>query len=237
MKFFEDIRVGETVEIGSHVFTAEDIKTFAQRFDPQPFHVDDEAAARSHFGRLCASGWHTACVWMRLLIDRRRREDDERRARGEAVAQLGPSPGFRDLQWLKPVYVGDTVLYGSEVIETRPLNNRPGWGMISRLVTESAPCRCAVPMQSAPVSPPPMTTTCRPAAVTWPSTLWPSATRLAGGRKSIACMTPSSSRPGTGSSRGTVAPIGWTRSVPISPTGTTGAAAAIDNQPTPVRPR
>jgi acyl dehydratase len=79
MKFFEDIRVGETVEIGSHVFTAEDIKTFAQRFDPQPFHVDDEAAARSHFGRLCASGWHTACVWMRLLIDRRRREDDERR--------------------------------------------------------------------------------------------------------------------------------------------------------------
>ena len=66
MKFFEDIRVGETVEIGSHVFTAEDIKTFAQRFDPQPFHVDDEAAARSHFGRLCASGWHTACVWMRL---------------------------------------------------------------------------------------------------------------------------------------------------------------------------
>ena len=51
MKFFEDIRVGETVEIGSHVFTAEDIKTFAQRFDPQPFHVDDEAAARSHFGR------------------------------------------------------------------------------------------------------------------------------------------------------------------------------------------
>ena len=90
MKFFEDIRVGETVEIGSHIFTAEDIKTFAQRFDPQPFHVDDEAAARSHFGRLCASGWHTACVWMRLLIDCRRREDDERRARGEAVAQLGP---------------------------------------------------------------------------------------------------------------------------------------------------
>jgi acyl dehydratase len=131
MKFFEDIRVGETSQIGSHTFTAEDIKTFAERFDPQPFHVDDAAAARSHFGRLCASGWHTACVWMRLLIDRRRREDDERRARGEPVAQLGPSPGFRDLQWLKPVYVGDTVSYGSEVIETRPLNNRPGWGMIS----------------------------------------------------------------------------------------------------------
>ncbi len=65
MKFFEDIRVGETADIGRHTFTAEDIKAFAARFDPQPFHVDEAAAARSHFGRLCASGWHTACVWMR----------------------------------------------------------------------------------------------------------------------------------------------------------------------------
>ena len=130
MKFFEDIRVGETSEIGRHTFTAEDIKTFAARFDPQPFHLDEAAGARSHFGGLCASGWHTACVWMRLLIDYRRREDDERRARREAVAQLGPSPGFRDLQWHKPVYVGDTISYGTEVVETRPLNSRPGWGMI-----------------------------------------------------------------------------------------------------------
>jgi acyl dehydratase len=130
MKFFEDVRVGETIAIGRHTFTAEDIKSFAARFEPQPFHLDEAAAAGSHFGRLCASGWHTACVWMRLLIDYRRREDDERRARGEAVAQLGPSPGFRDLQWLSPVYVGDTVSYGSEVVEARPLNSRPGWGIV-----------------------------------------------------------------------------------------------------------
>jgi acyl dehydratase len=130
MKFFEDIRVGEIIAIGRHTFTAEDIKSFAARFEPQPFHLDEAAAAGSHFGRLCASGWHTACVWMRLLIDYRRREDDERRARGEAVAQLGPSPGFRDLQWLSPVYVGDTVSYGSEVLEVRPLNSRPGWGIV-----------------------------------------------------------------------------------------------------------
>ena len=130
MKFFEDISVGETFEVGRHTFTAEEIKAFAARFDPQPFHLDEAAAARSHFGRLCASGWHTACVWMRLLIIHRRREDDERRARGEPVAQLGPSPGFRDLKWLKPVYAGDTVTYASEVVEMRPLNSRPGWGMI-----------------------------------------------------------------------------------------------------------
>ena len=130
MKFFEDVRVGETIAIGRHTFTAEDIKSFAARFEPQPFYLDEAAAAGSHFGRLCASGWHTACVWMRLLIDYRRREDDERRARGEPVAQLGPSPGFRDLQWLSPVYVGDTVSYGSEVVEARPLNSRPGWGIV-----------------------------------------------------------------------------------------------------------
>ena len=130
MKFFEDIRVGETSDIGRHTFSVEDIKSFAARFDPQPFHLDEAAGADSHFGALCASGWHTVCVWIRLLILYRRREDDERRVRGEAVAQLGPSPGFRDLQWLKPVYVGDTISYGTEVIEARPLNSRPGWGLI-----------------------------------------------------------------------------------------------------------
>ena len=130
MKYFEDIRIGETSDLGRHTFTAEDIKSFASRFDPQPFHLDEAAAACSHFGALCASGWHTVCVWMRLLIDCRRREDEERRARGEAVAQLGPSPGFRDLKWLKPVYAGDTVSYATEVMEARPLNSRPGWGLI-----------------------------------------------------------------------------------------------------------
>src|SRR5262249_36196142 len=87
---FEDIRVGEKSELGRHIFTAEDIKAFAARFDPQPFHLDETAAARSHFGRLCASGWHTACVWMRLMIDYRRREDEARRARGEAGGR-GPA--------------------------------------------------------------------------------------------------------------------------------------------------
>jgi acyl dehydratase len=131
MRFFEDIRVGERTEIGGHTFTADAIKAFAARFDPQPFHLDEAAAAHSHFGKLCASGWHTVCVWMRLLIVCRRGEDDERRARGEAVAQLGPSPGFRELEWLKPVYAGDTISFATEVLEARPLNSRPGWGIIS----------------------------------------------------------------------------------------------------------
>jgi acyl dehydratase len=131
MKFLEDIRVGERMEVGRHTFTAEEIKTFAARFDPQPFHLEEAAAAQSHFGKLCASGWHTVCVWMRLLIVSARGEDDARRARGEQSVRLGPSPGFRDLKWLKPVHAGDTISYATEILETRVLSKHPGWGIVS----------------------------------------------------------------------------------------------------------
>jgi acyl dehydratase len=130
MKFFEDIAVGDRFELGRHTFTADGIKSFARRYDPQPFHIDEAAAARSHFGALVASGWHTAAVWMRLMVEHHRREADAIRARGEPVAELGPSPGFRELKWLKPVYVGDTVTYTTEVIETRASNSRPAWGLM-----------------------------------------------------------------------------------------------------------
>ena len=135
MKFYEDIEVGETSGVGQHTFTAEDIKSFAARYDPQPFHLDEAAAARSHFKGLCASGWHTVCVRMKLLIESRRREDDERRVRGERVAMLGPSPGFRELKWHKPVYAGDTVSYQTEVMEKRPLRGWPNWGLVTSLNT------------------------------------------------------------------------------------------------------
>ena len=130
MKFWEDIAVGEIAEVGRHTFTADSIKAFARRFDPQPFHVDEEAAARSHFGALCASGWHTASVWMRLTVEHQRRDDDARRARGEPVATLGPSPGFRELKWLKPVYAGDTVSYATEIVDKRASGSRPDWGLM-----------------------------------------------------------------------------------------------------------
>jgi acyl dehydratase len=130
MKYFEDFKIGDRTEIGSHQFNAGEIKSFAKRFDPQRFHVDEAEAERSHFGKLCASGWHTAFMWMRTLVDYRRREADARRSRGEPVARTGPSPGFRDLKWLKPVYAGDTVSFATEVVETRPSNSRPEWGIM-----------------------------------------------------------------------------------------------------------
>lgn len=131
MKFFEDVAVGERHELGQHTFTADSIKAFAARFDPQAFHMDEAAAAQSHFGALCASGWQTAATWMRLMVEHQRREDAVRLGRGEPIARLGPSPGFRDLKWLKPVYVADTIRYATEVVEVRPSKSRPEWGLIT----------------------------------------------------------------------------------------------------------
>jgi acyl dehydratase len=131
MSYFEDIKVGDVYELGQHVFTADAIKSFAARFDPQRFHLDEAEAKRSPFGALAASGWHTAVVWMRLMVDYRKRSIAAARARGEAVGGIGPAPGFRNLKWLKPVFADDTISYKSEVIETRVSNSRPGQGLMT----------------------------------------------------------------------------------------------------------
>ena len=134
MKFFEDIKPGDRRELGSHTFAADAIKAFARKYDPQLFHLDEAAAEASHFKKLCASGWHTGAVGMRLNVEFNRREDAERRARGEEIARSGPSPGVRDLKWLKPVYVGDTITYVSVVKETR-VTSRPGFGLVTHDMT------------------------------------------------------------------------------------------------------
>lgn len=130
MRFFEEVRIGELVELGNHLFTSEDIIRFAKRFDWQPFHVDEEAARKSQFGALCASGWHTAVVWMRLYVLAQRPRAGAAPS-NEPVDALGPSPGFQDLKWLKPVYAGDTIRYTTRVREKRALRSRPQWGLVS----------------------------------------------------------------------------------------------------------
>jgi acyl dehydratase len=132
MNYLEDIRIGERFEIGRYTFAAADIKSFALRFDPQPFHLDEEAGARSHFGALCASGWHTAVIWSRLMTDFRRRR---REAPGVPATQWGPSLGFRELKWLRPVYAGDTLAYVTEALQLRAARSRPGWGLAEFLNT------------------------------------------------------------------------------------------------------
>lgn len=131
MKYFDDIKIGDVLMTGRHLFTAAEIKSFATRYDPQLFHTDEEEARKSHFGALCASGWHTASAWMRLFIDYRRADEEAMRARGEAVASTGPALGFRDLKWLKPVYAGDTIDYKAEVAALRASKSRPERGLMT----------------------------------------------------------------------------------------------------------
>ena len=121
---------GTRQELGAHLFTAEEIIDFARKFDPQRFHVDPEAARQSVFGGLCASGWHTASVWMKLNIAASAVEVKEAKAEGRTLPEFGPSPGIRNLRWFKPVYAGDEIFYASTIRGTRPLNSRPGWSIL-----------------------------------------------------------------------------------------------------------
>jgi len=130
MRFFEDIEIGQRREVGSFTFTPDAIKKFAGQFDPQRFHLDEEAGRKSLFGGLAASGWHVGSVCMKLLVADGQRHAREALARGEQLAAWGPSPGFRDLRWIKPVLAGDTISFASEVESRRVSEKRPEWGIL-----------------------------------------------------------------------------------------------------------
>lgn len=130
MPFFEDIEIGQRRELGSFTFTAADIKRFARQFDPQRFHLSEEEGRNSLFGGLAASGWHVASVCMKMIVANGQREAREAAARGETVAVWGPSPGFRELRWVKPVLAGDTLNFASVVETKRASDSRPEWGIV-----------------------------------------------------------------------------------------------------------
>lgn len=117
--YWEDFPVGRVREVGGITVSREDIIAFARQFDPQPFHVDEEAARRSMFGGLIASGWHTCALAMRMICD----------AYLLDTASAG-SPGVENVRWLKPVRPGDTLRLRLEVIEARPLESKPGLGLV-----------------------------------------------------------------------------------------------------------
>ena len=125
--YFEDIEVGHVTDFGSYEVTREEVIDFARKYDPQPFHLSDEAAAKTHFGRLAASGWHT-CAMTMAVIARHVVEDEQ--------AGLG-SPGVDELRWLKPVYPGDTLHVRGEIIETRPSRSKPDIGSFRTRTTVS----------------------------------------------------------------------------------------------------
>ena len=118
-QYFEDFSPGQTVELGSRTVTEAEIVAFARQWDPQPFHVDPDAARESVFGGLIASGWHTGAMWMRLYVDS---------LLGDA-AGLG-SPGVEELRWLAPVRPGDTLTGRLEVLEATPSQRRADRGTV-----------------------------------------------------------------------------------------------------------
>lgn len=119
MLYYEDIEVGAVRRFGNKAVTREEVIAFATEFDPQPFHLDDAAAARTHFGRLSASGWHTGAMAMRMMVENMKQHEQ---------AGLG-SPGIEDLRWLRPVYPGDTLHCETEVLEKRRSQSRPDMGL------------------------------------------------------------------------------------------------------------
>jgi len=116
--YWEDLAAGETVEIGSHTITAEEIIAFARQFDPQPFHIDAEKAKDSIYGGLIASGWHTCSIAMRLMCD----------SYVNQAASMG-SPGLEEVRWLKPVRPGDTLRATRTIEESRP-TSKPDRGLV-----------------------------------------------------------------------------------------------------------
>ncbi|MBL4792690.1 MaoC family dehydratase [Citromicrobium bathyomarinum] len=118
MQYFEDMEVGTKSSFGHYEVTREEVLEFASKYDPQPFHLDDEAAAQTFFGRLSASGWHTCAMTMRMIVDQ---------FRHEKTASIG-SPGIDELRWLKPVYPGDTLRMETELIEKRQSKSKPNMG-------------------------------------------------------------------------------------------------------------
>ena len=118
MIYFEDLVVDEETLFGHYDVTREEVLEFARKYDPQPFHLSDEAAAKTHFGRLAASGWHTAAMTMAVIV----------KAMGnEPQASLG-SPGVDELRWLRPVYPGDRLTMSGTILEKTPSRSKPDLG-------------------------------------------------------------------------------------------------------------
>ena len=128
--WFDEVEVGTKAELGSYLFDKASILKFAEKYDPQPFHTDEAAAAKTHFGGLCASGWHTAAAYMSCCAAHNFAGCDAAKAGGKVLPPLGPSPGFENMKWLKPVYAGDTLTFHNEITGKREMTSRPEWGLV-----------------------------------------------------------------------------------------------------------
>lgn len=125
MLYWEDMEVGSERVFGTYHVTREEVLEFARKYDPQPFHLSDEAAAETHFGRIAASGWHTAAMTMRVIVNALTQEPQ---------AGLG-SPGVDELRWTKPVYPGDSLTMRGTIVDKTPSRSKPELGTIRTATT------------------------------------------------------------------------------------------------------
>ena len=125
MQYFEDLEVGKPQRFGRYEVTREEVLGFARKYDPQPFHLSDEEAARTYFGRLAASGWHTAAMAMAMIVENLTRNQQ---------AGLGAA-GVDELRWWRPVYPGDVLTCESEVLEKTPSRSKPDRGSFRSRLT------------------------------------------------------------------------------------------------------
>ena len=128
MVYFEDIAIGETLAIGPITVSREEVVAFATEFDPQPFHLSDEAASKTHFGSLSASGWHSTALFMKMFVAEMQKNP------ARQAASLG-AIGIDELRWLRPVRPGDTLRGVSEVIDKTVSRSRPEMGVVRNQVT------------------------------------------------------------------------------------------------------
>lgn len=117
--YFEDFEVGHTIEVGSRTISEDEIIDFARQYDPQPFHVDRDAAAASIYGGLISSGWQTVLLMMRAMVDGYLRDSSSQ-----------GSPGMDEVRWLKPVRPGDTLTFSSTVLAVKPSTSKPDRGVV-----------------------------------------------------------------------------------------------------------
>jgi acyl dehydratase len=126
--YFEDIAIGDIIRFGPMTISRGETVAFAAEYDPQPFHLSDEAAAQTHFGSLSASGWHTTALFMKMFVAEMQKQP------GRQAASLG-AMGVDELRWLRPVRPGDALRGESVVIETSPSKSRPEMGIVRNRVT------------------------------------------------------------------------------------------------------
>lgn len=129
--FLEEITLDKRVALGSYNFSRENMHAYAGKFDPVGFHVDEAAGRASPYGAMTAAGLHVACGWMTCFVQTNAVARHILEVAGKPLPDIGPSPGFKNMKWLKPVFAGDELSYFTTATQTRVLSSKPGWGIVT----------------------------------------------------------------------------------------------------------